>query len=89
MFWLLKLTAWVAKTRNIAWLASGSYGNPPNWRPWLAQLAVYNVIVVIQKLLMLLVLLLNFMQSVCHLPCHVPVYSVPPFAERTERGAPD
>jgi len=50
--------------RRLRILYSGEYGHPPRWKPWFAQTFLYLVILIAEKILVSLLLLFDFMQSV-------------------------
>lgn len=64
IFWLLRWSSWFVHRHRIKLLYSGEYGTPPRWRPWFAQLLLYNTVMLIEKGLVSLLLLLHFIQRV-------------------------
>ena len=39
---IMRAYTWTVERFNMTLLRSGEYGNPPNWRPWLAQLLIWG-----------------------------------------------
>eukprot|EP00035_Acanthoeca_spectabilis_P031717 m.15441 g.15441 ORF g.15441 m.15441 type:complete len:267 (+) comp4915_c0_seq1:424-1224(+) len=64
VYFLLKWSSWFVHRHRISILYSGEYGTPPRWKPWFAQLLLYNTVMLIEKGLVSLLLLLHFVQRV-------------------------
>eukprot|EP00038_Savillea_parva_P013214 m.7651 g.7651 ORF g.7651 m.7651 type:complete len:273 (-) comp2465_c0_seq2:25-843(-) len=64
VYYLLRWTESFVRRHSIEILMSGEYGTPPTWKPWFAQLLVYNTVMLIEKGLVSLLLLLHFVQQI-------------------------
>lgn len=53
----------IVEKYQLTLLRSGEYGNPPSWRPWLAQLLIWGFISAIEKLITAIVVIVPFHDS--------------------------
>ena len=50
ILWLFVMVyRWAVERYHLTLLRSGEYGNPPSWRPWLAQLALWSILSCVEK----------------------------------------
>eukprot|EP00036_Acanthoecidae_sp_10tr_P005867 CAMPEP_0182953284 /NCGR_PEP_ID=MMETSP0105_2-20130417/62197_1 /TAXON_ID=81532 ORGANISM="Acanthoeca-like sp., Strain 10tr" /NCGR_SAMPLE_ID=MMETSP0105_2 /ASSEMBLY_ACC=CAM_ASM_000205 /LENGTH=191 /DNA_ID=CAMNT_0025093605 /DNA_START=632 /DNA_END=1207 /DNA_ORIENTATION=- len=64
VYFLLKWSNAMVHKHRIQLLYSGEYGSPARWRPWVAQLLLYNTVMLLEKGLVSLLLLFHFIQRV-------------------------
>jgi hypothetical protein len=52
MLWgIMRVYTWAVARYRLTLLRSGEYGNPPSWRPWLAQMLIWGFLSCFEKLL--------------------------------------
>jgi len=63
VYWLLRWSSHCVNKYRLKLLYSGEYGTPPRFKPYLAQMLLYNGVMLLEKLLVSLVLLIPFVQQ--------------------------
>lgn len=53
LWFAMKMYSHVVEYNDWELLRSGEYGNPPSWKPWLAQILILGIIVAIEKVILL------------------------------------
>lgn len=51
IYWIMKLYDYIVSRYNLTLFKSGEYGNPPRFKPWALQLAIWCVISCLEKFL--------------------------------------
>eukprot|EP00041_Stephanoeca_diplocostata_P008388 m.124732 g.124732 ORF g.124732 m.124732 type:complete len:199 (+) comp17299_c0_seq21:433-1029(+) len=63
VYYLLKWSAYLVSRFRFRLLYSGDYGVPPQYKPWIAQFCVYNLIMLVEKALVSCLFLIPFVQK--------------------------